>query len=152
MAITSTQRNLLNSTMDAATQLKDPGAALTATGAGTVGGAARVVNLGPGYLEGVFVVDISALDVTSADETYDIRLQVSSDPTFATDVTIAARVVGGASSVTAGQDVMGVGRMSRLFNNVGEDGAPKAYARVYAVIGGTTPSLTYAAMITQDPM
>jgi hypothetical protein len=65
---------------------------------------------------------------------------------------IAARVVGGASAVTAGQDTMGVGRMSRPFNNIGEDGAPKAYARVYAQIGGTTPSINFTAMITQNPL
>jgi hypothetical protein len=146
-----TKRNIMDATFDAALQLKDAGA-ITATGAGQVASVARVVNLGAAVMQGAFVVDISALDVTSADETYDIRLQVSSDPTFATDVTIAARVVGGASAVTAGQDVMGVGRMARPFNNIGEDGAPKAYARVYGVLGGTTPSINYTAMITQNPL
>lgn len=146
-----TQRNVMNVTMDAATQLKDAGV-LTASGAGQVGGVNRVVNLGTGIVSAAFVVDISALDNSSADETYDIRLQVSSDPSFATDVTIAARVVGGASAVTAGQDTMGVGRRSVPFNNIGEDGAAKPYARVYLAAGGTTPSINFAAMITQNPL
>lgn len=146
-----TQRNVMNATLDAALQLKDAGA-LTASGAGQVGGAARVVNVGTGIVSGAFVVDISALDITSADETYDIRLQVSSDPTFVSDVTIAARVTGGASAITAGQDTMGVGRRSVPFNNIGEDGAAKAYVRVFAAIGGTTPSINFAAMITQNPL
>jgi hypothetical protein len=141
----------MNATMDASLQLKDAGV-LTASGAGQVGGVNRVVNLGTGVVSGAFVVDISALDVTSADETYDIRLQVSSDATFATDVTIAARVVGGASAATAGQDVQGVGRRTVPFNNIGEDGAPKPYARAYLAAGGTTPSINFAAMITQNPL
>jgi hypothetical protein len=146
-----TKRNQMDATVDATLQLKDAGA-ITATGAGQVGGQNRVVNLGTGLVSAAFMVDISALDVTSADETYDIRLQVSSDPTFATDVTIAARIVGGASAVTAGQDTQGVGKRVVPFNNVGEDGAPKQYARCYTAIGGTTPSINFDAWITQNPL
>jgi hypothetical protein len=146
-----TKRNQMDATLDVSLQLKDAGA-ITATGAGQVGGANRVVNVGPAIVQGVFVVDISALDVTSADETYDIRLQGSSDPTFATDVSILTRVVGGASAVTAGQDVQGVGRRQMPFINTDETGAPKAYLRAYAVVGGTTPSINYSAFISQNPL
>jgi hypothetical protein len=135
--------------MDAATQLKDAGAAI-ASGAGTVGGAARVVNVGPAILSAVFTVDIIAqtIDATAA---YDIRLQASSDPSFATDVTIVANVQS-VLVATGGEDRPGIGRRSVPFNNIGEDGAPKAYLRVYHQIAGTTPSINYAAMITQNPL
>jgi hypothetical protein len=147
-----TKRNQLDSTFDAALQLKDAGA-VTATGAGQVGGVNRSVNLGAAIVQGVFVVDIAALDVAGLDETYDIRLQVSSDPTFATDVTIAARVQSGPVATT-GQDSAGVGRQSRPFINIGEDGAPKAYARVYHSIGAgaATASINYSAFISQNPL
>ncbi len=147
-----TKRNQLDMTFDAATQLKDAGA-ITGTGAGTVGGQPRVVNVGPAILSAVFVVDISALDVAGGDETYDIRLQGSSDPTFTTDVTVLASVVSGPSG-TIGQDSQGVGRRSTVFVNTGEDGAPKQYLRSYAVVGagGGTASINYQAFITQNPL
>ena len=145
----SVKRNQMDATFDAALQLKDAGAAV-ASGAGTVGGAARVVNVGPAILSAAFVVDIIAQTVDATAD-YQIRLPASSDPTFATDVTIVAEV-NSQLLATGGQDRPGVGRQSRPFNNVGEDGNPKAYLRVYHVIGGTTPSINYAAMITQNPL
>jgi hypothetical protein len=144
-----TKRNQMDATFDAALQLKDAGA-VTSTGAGTVGGSPRVVNLGTGIVSAALVVDISTLDATTGDESADLRLQVSSDPTFATDVTVAARIESGPSSI--GEDSQGVGRRSVPFNNIGEDGAAKAYARIYAVLGGTTPSINYSAFISQNPL
>lgn len=145
----SVKRNQMDATMDAATQLKDAGAAI-ATGAGTVGGAARVVNVGPAILSAVFTVDIIAQTVDATAD-YQIRLQASSDPSFATDVTIVAEV-NSQLVATGGQDRPGLGRQSRPFVNIGEDGNPKAYLRAYHVIAGTTPSINYAAMITQNPL
>lgn len=145
----SVKRNQLDATFDAATQLKDAGAAV-ASGAGTVGGAARVVNVGPAILSAVFNVDIIAQTVDATAD-YQIRLQASSDPTFATDVTVVAEVVSQLVG-TSGQDRPGLGRQSRPFNNIGEDGAPKAYLRVYHVIGGSTPSINYQAFIGQNPL
>lgn len=144
-----TKRNQMDATFDAALQLKDA-SAVTTTGAAQVGGVARVVNVGAGILSGAFVVDIAALTI-NADADYDIRLQASSDPTFATDVTIVANVRS-ALLATAGEDRPGVGRRTVPFNNIGEDGAPKAYLRAFHVMSGTTPSINYAAMITQNPL
>lgn len=144
-----TKRNQMEATFDAALQLKDAGA-LTASGAGQVGGVARVVNLGAAIVSGAFVVDIAALTV-NADADYDARLQVSSDPTFASDVTIAANVRS-AVVATGGEDRPLVGRRSVPFNNIGEDGAPKAYARLYVVISGTTPSINLSAYLSQNPL
>lgn len=144
-----TKRNQMDATFDAALQLKDAGA-LTATGAGQVGGANRVVNLGAAIMQGVFVVDIAALTV-NADADYDARLQVSSDPTFASDVTIAANVRS-AIAATGGEDRPLVGRRQVPFTNIGEDGAPKQYARLYVVIAGTTPSINLSSFISQNPL
>jgi hypothetical protein len=143
------KRNQLDATMDAATQLKDAGAAV-ASGAGTVGGAARVVNVGPAILSAVFTVDIIAqtIDATAA---YDIRLQASNDPTFATDVSIVAHLQS-VLIATGGEDRPGIGRRSIPFVNIGEDGQAKTYLRAYHTISGTTPSINYAAMITQNPL
>lgn len=144
-----TQRNVMNATFDAALQLKDA-AAVTASGAAQVGGVARVLNVGAAVVSGAFVVDIAALTI-NADADYDIRLQASSDPTFATDVTIVANVRS-ALAATAGEDRPGVGRRTVPFNNIGEDGAPKAYLRAFHTISGTTPSINYSAFISQNPL
>lgn len=144
-----TKRNQMDSTFDASLQLKDA-AAVTASGAGQVGGAARVVNVGPAILSGTFVVDIAALTI-NADAAYDIRLQASSDPTFASDVSIVANV-NSALTASSGEDRPVVGRRSVPFNNIGEDGGAKSYLRVFHVIAGTTPSINYTAMITQNPL
>jgi hypothetical protein len=143
------KRNQMDATMDAATQLKDAGAVI-ASGAGQVGGANRVVNVGPALLSAVFTVDISALTI-NADAAYDIRLQASNDPTFATDVSIVANVQS-LLIATGGEDRPGIGRHSRPFVNIGEDGQAKTYLRAYHNIAGTTPSINYAAMITQNPL
>jgi hypothetical protein len=144
----TTQRNILNATFDAALQLKDAGS-ISASGAGQVGGAPRVVNLGTGFVSGVLNVDFAAYDRTTGDESYDVRLQVSSDPNFASDVTIAARVEIGTPATTGEDNVPVGGRRQVPFNNMGEDGVPKAYARLYTVLAGTTPSINHQAFISQ---
>lgn len=144
-----TKRNQMDATFDATLQLKDA-AAVAVTGAAQVGGAARVVNVGPAILSGTFVVDIIALTI-NADASYDMRLQASSDPTFASDVSIVARV-NSTLTATSGEDRPGVGRRSMPFNNIGEDGAAKTYLRAFHVISGTGPSINYTAMVTQNPL
>jgi hypothetical protein len=75
-------RNILTATFDAATELKDAGA-ITASGAGQVSGAPRVVNVGAGLINAVLVIDVDAIDIAGGDEGYTVTLQGSSDPTFA---------------------------------------------------------------------
>jgi hypothetical protein len=143
-------RNLLTATFDAATELKDAGA-VTASGAAQVGGSARVVNVGNGILQAVLVIDVDALDITTGDEAYEVRLQGSSSPTFATDVhVLTSKRVG--DSTTTGESVdAGVGRYTLPFVNSSDGETPLPYLRAYHVIAGTTPSANYRAWITKNP-
>lgn len=145
-----TSRNLLQTTIDVSTQLKDAGA-ITATGPGKVGGVNRVVNLGAAVVRGTLMVDIAALDVAGGDEAYDIRLQGSTDPTFASNVSVLARVEAGATSIT-GEDSAGVGRRSVPFINTDEAGNPLPYVRAYAILtaGAGTASIDYQAFIVPE--
>lgn len=145
-----TQRNILNATLDAAMILKDAGV-VTASGAAQVSAVARVLNVGPAFLQGVMTVDFAALDITSTDEGYEVRLQGSSDPTFATDVSILASVRAG-TAVGTGENASGIGRRQTTFVNVSEDGKPLQYLRAYHVLSGTTPSANYQAFIGQNPL
>lgn len=143
-----TKRNQMDATFDAATQLKDAGA-VTADGAGTVDGTARVVNVGPGLIKAALVADVSALDLAGGDEAYRILLQGSTDPTFATNVTNLAELSAGAG---IGEDSFGIGRISRIFTNNAENGEILPYLRVYTdVTGGTGGgTINYQAYIMQD--
>lgn len=118
--------------------LKDAGA-VTADAAATVGGSARVVDLGTGLVEGKMVVDTSAIDLTSADETYRVILQGSNDIAF------------GAGNVfeLASADVRAAGvRLEIPFTN--ERGMTRyRYVRAFNDTGGTTPSINSTVFLTK---
>jgi len=147
-----TNRNFHTTTFDAATELKDVSTAIIASGAGTVGGSARVVNVGQAILQAVMTVDFLTLDLAGGDESYEVRLQGSNDPTFATDISILASVRAGKGAAGAGEQDTGIGRRAVPFTNIGEDGTPLAYLRSYAVItvGAGSGSISYRAFITPN--
>lgn len=64
---------------------KDTGA-ITASGAATVSSVAKVIDLGLGNVECDLVLDVSAVEVASEDESYRIAVQLSSTPAFTDDV------------------------------------------------------------------
>lgn len=144
-------RHLLTATFDAATELKDAGA-VTASGAANVGGSARVVNVGNGIINAVMHIDVDAIDITTGDEGYEIRLQGSSSATFASDVHVIATKRVGDSTTTGESADTGVARYSVPFSNTGDGSTPLPYLRVYHVIAGTTPSVNYRAWITRTPL
>lgn len=107
--------------------LKDAGA-VTADGAATVGGSPRVCDVGDAHFDGVAVVDSSAIDLVTGDETYRVVIQGSTTINFASVKELASR------SVTAN------GRTEIPFNN--EDaGLYYRYIRAFIDVGGTTPSV-----------
>jgi hypothetical protein len=145
-------KNLLQNTLDVATMLHDGAAASTATGNGSVGGSARILDLGTGFVKASLVIDVSAIDVASGDELYTLIVEVSSSATFASDVNQAELIRFG-DSTTTGQSVDSVvGRYSRTIYNSANGETPKRYMRIRHVIAGTSPSITYSAFITNSPM
>lgn len=110
---------------DALAVLHD-GTALTATGVGSVpfydvGAVAR--------FPAVAVINVTALDLASANETYDAIIEGSVDSAFT-----AAKQLG---SLTIGA----VGRYTVLFDN-DQAGVVYRYIRYRPVLAGTTPSIT----------
>lgn len=144
-------RNLLTATFDAATELKDAGA-ITASGAGQVSGAPRVVNVGNGLINAVLVIDVDAIDIVTGDEGYTVTLQGSTDATFATNVqNVASRRVG--DSTTTGESAdAGIGRYTLPVINQAKDGTPLPYLRIYTTVAGTTPSVNFRAWLTKNPL
>lgn len=144
------QRNLLAAQFDAATELKDAGA-VTASGPALVGGVARVINIGKAFLRGTLVIDVDLVDLTTGDETYEIRLQGSSVPDFTSDVVVLDVTRVGDTSTSAGESVdRTVGRITKSVMNSVDGTKPYQYLRVYAVLAGTTPSINFRAFLTKD--
>ncbi|MCO1435445.1 hypothetical protein L0Z13_11285 [Burkholderia multivorans] len=115
--------------------------ALTATGAST-----NIIDLGsdrdigPGQpLWAVIAVQVAA-DNTTGDETYSIALQTDDNAAFSSPTTIAT-VAPAAAAMTAGARFV-----------IGMPFANERYLRLNYTLGGTTPSVTLNAFLTdQEP-
>lgn len=122
-------------TFDADLELKDAGA-IAAAGPtyGTVGGVARILDLGDGLVEGDIIIDVSACEVDSDDENYALFAEVSSTANFASDVYALAAIMLGSAGTAKGDNLigdtdMGVGRYRLPFVNEIADGVTKRYMR-----------------------
>lgn len=152
---------------DANLELSDNAAAYTATGWAQKSGADGMIDLGGNQgvtpiqnarIDAVCVVDVTALDATTTDEAYRLILAGSNDPAFANgaaQVLAEMEIAGGVLSVLglggAGVTKTGVvGRYELMFtNNVA--GAFYQYVKLFHVLTGTTPSISYEAFVAVLP-
>jgi hypothetical protein len=128
-------------TYDADLEMKGAGV-INADAAWLVGGAARVLDVGTGRFEGMCIIDISEIEIASGDERYDLLIQGSNSPTFASDITIlAALPVGDGSTIGAAYAGSGVdvddtaGRYVLPFCNV-RNNIYYRYIRGFTVVTG----------------
>ena len=115
---------------------------------------ATIIDLGPGvgHRIGKVVIDITALEIGSEDEIYDIVVQGSPDAAFGTAGNIVEL---GAISLSAKEVKRtdsdrddAVGRRSILFENLNEAGTPLRYIRLYTVVDGTIATgINYSARL-----
>lgn len=135
-------------TFDADLEFKDAGL-VGASAAATVDGEAQIVDLGTGLFRGQMIIDVSALEIASNNEIYDIVLQLSSDSDFGTDTNIveAAQLNLSAAEVkrTDANKDNGTGRYKLYFDNEFDETYYR-YARLYTVVDGTVATgINYAA-------
>ena len=71
--------------MDSELEFKDAGL-VAADAAWQVDGAAAIIDLGSGKTSGIMVIDVSAIEIASNDEKYELYIQGSSSATFASKV------------------------------------------------------------------
>ncbi len=154
-------RNRKDRTFDAATELKDAGA-ITADAAAQVGGSDRILDLEEGgglfdnpqgsdgsRFDGSVIIDVSALDIVSNDEIYNIIAQVSSSPTFASDVkNVAILQLADTAVAAGGADDGEVGHYELGFTNE-QNGVARRYMRLFTDVTGTTPSIDYVAHLAK---
>lgn len=136
-------------TYDNATLLKDAGA-ITADAAAQVSASNKILDLGAARMDGRVIVDVSAIDVSSADEVYVLIAQFSNSSTFASGVIGGVALRLGAAAALQGESAASVvGRYELPVTNE-INGTTYRYMRMYTDVGGTTPSINYTAFLTTE--
>jgi len=142
--------------------LADGAAAQTATGFAQANGANGIVDLGGNQgtspvqqarIDAVAVIDVTALDISSSNESYRLSILVSNDPAFgAGNVDMAAEISLGKGGSRDGVNMKDsvVGRYEVPFCTQ-IAGVLYEYAALYITTGGTTPSITASAFIAVLP-
>lgn len=140
-------------TFDKNLVLSDGATAITATGTALIGGVTTnsILDVGAARLDGQLVIDVSAMDIASADERYMIFLQGSNSSTFASGIENLGCLDLGATAVRGGGAQNSViGRYELGFTNEQADTVYR-YLRIRVVVSGTTPTITFGAFIATDP-
>ena len=128
-----------NFTVDTLLEMKDAGL-IAASAAALVATVAKVIDLGAGMVEGNIVLDVTAIEIATGDESYDIVLQLSSDSDFGTDTNIVDQCdmhlgASGTKRTDSNADDV-IGRYIVPFTNE-RGGTVLRYARLYTVVAGT---------------
>ena len=122
-------------TYDSATLLKDAGV-IGASAAATVGGSAKAIYVGPAFVEGVAIADITAIETDTGNEIYTLVMQGSADEAFTAPVQLASYAPGHTSVIPGGGATTTVGRHFVRFSNE-QDGVIYPWLRIYTVVAGT---------------
>lgn len=115
--------------------------------AGSVGGSARILDLGAGQVDGEMVLDVAAIEIGSNDESYKISLQGSNASDFASGVVDLAELTLGAAEVIGGDQDSTVGRYAVPFSTK-KKGTIYRYVRAYVDVSGTVVTgISFAARL-----
>jgi hypothetical protein len=128
-------RNSKDATYDHAHLMKDAGL-VAASAAATVASVARVIDLGAARVDARVIVDLTAVEVDTGNEKYEIELQVSNTADLSAGIFIAGSLKLGDSSVSNESADTAVGRRELHFTNE-INGVIYRYARLYTRIAGT---------------
>jgi hypothetical protein len=132
----------------------------TITATGYVNAIQTQVDIGVGRWIGKLALDISAMDLSSADESYRLMLLGSNDVAFGNG-NVDLLAVSDFAAATAGRLLPTVTPASNAVPSTGKSSSrfilPVTnqrgdyvfrYLQLYAVLGGTTPSITLAAWLS----
>ena len=138
--------------IDTALQLEDAGAAITSSEVNSGG----EIDLGASNVHGAVVIQCSAIKISANDEVYHIELQGTNTTGFgtATDIVNLAGIdlgphqTVGATAADSEVD-MTTGVYYVPFCN-DFNGTSYQYVRLRITVGGTSPSITYTAFLSQQ--
>jgi hypothetical protein len=136
---------------DSQTTLVATPTAYTATQTGLGG----IQDLGAGRCDFSMIAEVSAITTGGADQAYDLIVQGSNSPTFASGIEELARYRLGNTAVRNGAGTSTIGRYEVDASNEapvnGLATQEYRYARLVLNIAGTTPSITLSAWISREP-
>jgi hypothetical protein len=142
-------RNQKDETFDYSGIMKDAGL-VAASAAATVGGSAKVLDLGAQRLDARVIVDVTACEAASNDEGYTVIVQVSNSPTFASTKFVAAAALFGDPTITTESLDTAVPRRQEIAFTNEINGVVYRYARLYTVVVGTIATgINYSAFLTK---
>lgn len=142
-------RNRKDASFDYDLRLKDAGL-VAVNAAATVGGSAKILDLGAGRMDGRVIVDVTAIEVASGNEAYAIKTQFSASATFASGVIGGTQIELGDSSVLIGESAdSAVGRYEIPCTNE-INGTVYRYMRLYTDVQGTIATgINYSANLVK---
>ncbi len=129
--------------------MKDAGL-VAADAAATVKSKACVIDLGAGYFRGMVVIDVSAIETGSSDETYGICWQVSATTAFTSFEEPCNIMLGHATPLRS--NVTSTATRYILFVHNEMQGTVYRYARLYTDVTGTIASgggINYTAFLSK---
>jgi len=147
---------------DASLMVSDNAAAYTASGFSQVGGADAKLDLGGNQattpkqqarIDAMLVVDVTAIDVASGDEKYNLQVLGSNDTNFgAGNVEMLTEYSLGKGAVRDGVNMLDslVGRYEIPFCTE-QANVKYQFLKVRNTISGTTPSISYDAFVAVLP-
>lgn len=134
-------------TFDANLEFKDAGL-IAASAAAQVDSAAKYVDVGTGLFKGCMILDVSALEIASNDEIYDIIVQGSPDTDFTDSTLVELAQLNLSAKEVKRSDCNkddSTGRFKLYFDNE-NDGTYYRYIRIYTVVAGTVATgINYSA-------
>lgn len=129
-------------TYDDALELKAAGL-VAASAAGST-----ILDLGDGLFDGYLVLDVSAVEVASTDEIYDICLEGSNVAAMTSGSVCLARIQMGNAGAPADADT-GTGRFVVPCRNE-QNGTLYRYVRIYTAVDGTIATgINYSAFLAK---
>lgn len=146
---------------DANLLLADNAAAYTVDGYSQVGGADGILDLGGNQnvtpaqqarIDAVLVIDVTAIDIASGDETYRLKVLACNDPAFASSVVQVGELCLGKGSalIPATQKDSVIGRYELLFCTE-QANVKYEWVKFFIDVGGTTPSISLQAFVAVLP-
>lgn len=125
-----------DATYDNALLLKDAGL-IAVDDIAQVGGADRILDLGEGRYDGRVIIDATAVEVATGDESYDLILEFSNSATFASGIVRGpSQKLGDAAALGNADGDNGIGRYELPFTNE-INGDLYRYARLAIDVTGT---------------
>jgi len=145
----------MNFTFDSDLELKDAGL-VAASAAATVNGSAQILDLGDALMQGMVVIEVSAIEIASNDEAYTIVAQFSSDADFGTAGNIhdmCQMHLGAKETKLSDCDKDDEAGRYLLPVQNWEDGTYYRYMRLYTVVAGTIASgINYRAFLSKGSL